>query len=71
MKLITKSVFVPLRSAELLCIHASAFAYVDVPLFPAVFCEVLAEVHPAGFCVPLHFTVFVCAPAPVHVLSYL
>ena len=69
MELITKSVCVPLRSAELLCIHASAFAYVKVPLFPAVFCDVLAEVHPAGFCVPLHFTVFVCAPAPVHALS--
>lgn len=69
MELITKSVCVPLRSAELLSMHASAFAYVNVPLFPAVFCEVLAEEHPAGFCVPLHFTVFVCAPAPVHALS--
>ena len=40
------------------CIRMSTFLYAHA----AVFCEVLAEVHPAGVCVPLHFTVFVCAP---------
>ena len=55
----------------MLCTRASAFTYVNVPLCPAVFCEALAPVHPAGDCIPLHFAVCVCAPAPVHALSLL
>ena len=45
------------RSVELLCTCASAFAYVEVPSCPAVFCEALAPVLPAGVCPPMHFTV--------------
>ena len=33
------------------------------------FCEALAPVNPSGVCVPLQFTVFVHAPAPVHAFS--
>ena len=54
---------------ELLCTRASAFTYVNIPSFPAVFCEALVPVHAAGVCAPLHFAVFVHAPAPVHALS--
>lgn len=54
---------------ELLCICASAFAFVNVPLCPAVFSEALEPVHPSGICASLHFAVFVCSPAPVHALS--
>ena len=42
---------------ELLCTRASAFAYVEVPSCPAVFCEALAPVHAAGVCPPMHFAV--------------
>ena len=56
-------------SAELFYTRASAFAYVNVPSCPAVFCEALALMQPSGVGVPLHFTVLVRAPAPVHALS--
>ena len=48
----------PQGSAELFCTCASAFAYVNIPSCPTVFCEALAPMHAAGVCAPLLFGLF-------------
>ena len=51
---------------------ARALVHTPMSVFlscPAVFSEALAPVHSSRVCVPLHFTVFVHALAPVHTLS--
>ena len=56
-------------SAQLLCKRPSAFTFVNAPSCPTVVCEALARLHAAGVFVPLHFAVFVCAPAAVDALN--
>ena len=56
-------------SAELLCTHTSAFAHVNIPSCPAVFCEAHVPVHLLRICFPLHFAAFVHAAVPAHALS--
>ena len=53
----------PQGSAELFCTHASAFAHVNVPSCPTVFCEALAPMHAAWVCASLLFLLFVHAPS--------
>ena len=52
------------------CNHCYPFAYVNMPLYPAVFCKALAPVHLLGVYVPKYFSLYVPAPAPVHALRY-
>ena len=50
--------------------HATVHSPISTfPSCPAVFCEALALIHPSGVGVPLHFTLLVRAPVPVHALS--
>lgn len=35
--------------------HASAFAYVNVPLSPLMFCETLVSVYPSEVCIPMYY----------------
>lgn len=46
----------------MLCTCTGAFANVNVPSYPVVFCEALALVHPVGVWAPLYFAVFVFTP---------